>query len=58
MFQKRHYEFLASYLAAQRGFMTDNAWQHMVGGMADRLARDNVRFNRDTFWRACGADNA
>jgi hypothetical protein len=29
-------------------------WQHCVNRIADALAADNSRFNRETFNKACG----
>lgn len=49
MFQRRHYEFLADWLAETR------QPQHVAATLADRLARDNPRFKRERFiWRASG----
>jgi hypothetical protein len=63
MFSKRHYEFLASFLAYERSVSTGETWDtdqqrtKTIDGiarlLARRLAQDNVKFNRKLFLEAC-----
>lgn len=50
MFQKRHYEFLASVLA-------EYGRQDISLKMARALKADNPNFNYDRFLTACGVDD-
>ena len=55
-FQRRHYEFLADWLANTSMALYSHTDRVLVAhSLADRLARDNPRFNRDRFVRAAGA---
>lgn len=62
MFSKRHYEFLASFLAYERSVSTGMNWDAdkqrtaTIDGLARLLARrleqDNPKFNRKRFLEA------
>ena len=63
MFSKKHYEFLASFLAYERSVSTGKNWDAdtqrtaTIDGLARLLARrleqDNTKFNRSRFLEAC-----
>ena len=63
MFSKRHYEFLAAFLAFERSVSTGVDWDadekrtEVIDGLARLLARrleqDNPKFNRKRFLEAC-----
>ena len=63
MFSKKHYEFLASFLAYERSVSTGKNWDTdqqrtaTIDGLARLLARrleqDNTKFNRSRFLEAC-----
>ena len=55
-FQKRHYEFLADWLGNASMALYRHTDRVLVAhSLADRLARDNPRFNRERFLRAARA---
>lgn len=54
MFQQRHYEFLAAWIANATLCTTDPMARNLVASsLADRLERDNPRFKRAKFLTAC-----
>ena len=63
MFSKKHYEFLASFLAYERSVSTGENWDAdqqrtaTIDGLARLLARrleqNNPKFNRQRFLDAC-----
>ena len=63
MFSKRHYEFLASFIAYERSVSTGNNWdadqqrtatiEGIARLLAQRLEQDNPKFNRKRFLEAC-----
>jgi hypothetical protein len=55
MFSKRHYVFLADWLASATICTTNPMARGLVAsGLADRLERDNPRFDRARFLKAAG----
>lgn len=61
MFSKKHYEFLASFLAYERSMSSgiyDRARLNVIDGiarlLARRLAERDTKFNRAQFLEACG----
>jgi hypothetical protein len=56
MFQHRHYEALAAWLR-DRPLVEPSLCRLIATSLADRLAADNQRFNRDRFLKACGVRN-
>lgn len=58
MFAKRHYEFLADWLATSTLCTTDPMARALVASsLADRLGRDNSRFDRTRFLKAVADRN-
>lgn len=57
MFQHRHYEFLASFLASYRGMMAPDRYRDLVMTLGNRLAGDNPRFVMSRYLTACGVDH-
>ena len=63
MFTKKHYEFLAAFLAYERSVSTGENWDKdqlrtkTIDGLARllarRLAQDNAKFNRKRFLEDC-----
>jgi len=63
MFSKKHYEFLAAFIAYERSVSTGNNWDAdqqrtaTIDGLARLLARrleqNNTKFNRERFLEAC-----
>ena len=58
MFQKLHYEFLAGWLANAAMAVGDLDRRLVAHSLADRLERDNPRFDRNRFLKAAGAGAA
>jgi hypothetical protein len=57
MFQHRHYELLADWLAHGTFCTSDSMARNLfASSLADKLERDNPRFDRKRFLKACGAD--
>ena len=55
MFQKRHYDFLADWLANVAMAVGEMDRRLVTHSLADRLQRDNPRFQRERFLKAAGA---
>jgi hypothetical protein len=55
MFSKRHYEFLAEWLRNASMAVGDMDRHLVAHSLADRLERDNPRFDRKRFLRAANA---
>lgn len=56
MFNKRHYEFLARWLnEASLTLYSETDHRLVAHSLADWLALDNSRFDRDRFLVACDA---
>lgn len=60
MFARRHYEAIADILGEHirvannvGDFATVSACEEIADDMASLFARDNDRFNRDRFYKAC-----
>ena len=58
MFSKRHYEFLAAWLDNAAMAVGDLDRRLVAHSLADRLERDNPRFNRHRFLKAAGGVSA
>ena len=60
MFSKRHYEYLADWLRTGTFCTTDSSMARTLfaSSLADRLQRDNPRFDRKRFLAAAGASAA
>lgn len=59
MFSKRHYEYLADWLRAGTFCTTDNMARTLfASSLADRLQRDNPRFDRKRFLAAAAGASA
>jgi hypothetical protein len=58
MFQKRHYEFLADWLANAAMAVSDLDRHLVAHSLADRLECDNSRFDRNRFLKAAGVIGA
>lgn len=59
MFQRRHYEAIAAELKLARTLAPlgeEDTADALSCQFADMLARDNPRFDRARFLRACGVD--
>ena len=56
MFSKRHYEFLAAWLDNAAMAVGDLDRRLVAHSLADRLERDNHRFDRRRFLAAAGCD--
>jgi hypothetical protein len=55
MFQHRHYEYLAHWLKTATICTSDSMARNLfASSLADRLERDNPRFDRRRFLKACG----
>jgi hypothetical protein len=54
MFQKRHYEFLANWLAVAPMAIRELDRRLVAHSLADKLERDNPRFRRQQFLDAAG----
>lgn len=55
MFTKQHYEFLANWIKTGAFCTTDPIARTLfASSLADRLERDNFKFNRARFLNACG----
>jgi len=56
MFSRRHYEYLARWLATGSFATTDDMARNLfASSLADRLGMDNPRFDRKRFLAACKA---
>ena len=60
MFQRKHYEFIATALKTERKFLVDCGLSESIAGLdmvATRLSeafhKDNPRFDRTRFLEAC-----
>ena len=58
MFSKRHYEFLAAWLDNAAMAVGDLDRRLVAHSLADRLERDNPRFDRHRFLKVAGCDSA
>ena len=58
MFSKRHYEFLAAWLDNAAMAVGDLDRRLVAHSLADRLERDNPRFDRHRFLTVAGCDSA
>jgi hypothetical protein len=58
MFSKRHYEYLADWLRDASMAVADIDRRLVASSLADRLSRDNPRFDRKRFLAAAGASGA
>jgi hypothetical protein len=58
MFSKRHYEFLAAWLDNAAMPVGDLDRRLVAYSLADRLERDNPRFDRHRFLKVAGCDSA
>ena len=54
MFSKRHYDFLAAWLDNVAMAVGDLDRRLVAHSLADRLERDNPRFDRHRFLKAAG----
>ena len=52
IFVKRHYEFLADWLANASMCVSDRDRRLVASSLCDRLERDNPRFKREKFLAA------
>ena len=50
---RKDYVSIASVLLNNKGNIDDNAFTALIKDLSDMLYRDNNRFNRDRFERAC-----
>ena len=57
MFSKRHYEYLAAWLDTAAMAVSDRD-RLVAHSLADRLERDNPRFDRHRFLKAAGCGSA
>jgi hypothetical protein len=53
MFTRQHYIAIAEIIYKQCGVVVETAREAMTKDFADAFAKDNPRFDRDTFERAC-----
>ena len=54
---RKDYELIARALAnTPDGGDVKSQWEECVSAIADALARDNPRFSRERFYKACGQD--
>lgn len=58
MFSKRHYEYLADWLKDASMAVADIDRRLVASSLADRLQRDNPRFDRKRFLSVAGANHA
>jgi len=58
MFQKRHYEMLADWLANASMAVSDLDRRLVAHSLVDRLERDNRRFDRRRFLAAAACDQS
>lgn len=56
MFERRHYEAIAELIREHVG-LGDMERLRLAEDFADRLARDNPRFDRSRFLKASGAES-
>ena len=51
---KKHFEAFAEYIKAQKGITSDTDLRTFADIVAAVASRDNPRFDRDRFLKACG----